>query len=324
MKKHQIVLTTILVIFTISLIAILSEEGCSDILSDTVSDNGGSYEQSQYSMSMDIKRSIQDEFDKDDHYSSYEIKVQKVNLIEVGLNSYKAYVDITYLDGKEYLISADVHVSDEQYYWEFPAGTFLFLLDEEEGDFGFNQYRRPTEKELLQMLRDGNFEEASRWLTIEEIFQRAILLDIADGIPKHVKKEQESSDGLFIDEDGDSDSDYYAAIESLRNDHMAYSFEANEDLILSIPKEINTVKIAYPTKYTNDSEMIFKLYVDLDGTVMNVNLISTFKAFSESNELPQEHINCAKSALLNTIFEAGTPNQFNVTYSHYSPRPNQL
>jgi hypothetical protein len=148
MKKHQIILTIVLVILSVSFIVTLSDEGYLDILSDTVSDNGGSYtvsdnnnsytvsdngdsyEQSLYSsMSVDIKQSIQEEFNENDRFSSYEIKVRKVSLIEVGLNSYKAYVDITYLDGQEYLISADVYVSDEQYFWEFPAGTFLFLWD---------------------------------------------------------------------------------------------------------------------------------------------------------------------------------------------------
>lgn len=178
----------------------------------------------------------------------------------------------------------------------------------------FSKHQRPTEKELIQMLRDGNFDEASRWLTMEQMFERAALMDMADAALKHQEDEGED----------ESDRDYYAAVESLRNDKKAYTFKENEDLIFSIPKEINAVKVAYPTMYTDDSEITFKVYVDGAGIVMNANIIKTFKAFSESNELPQEHIDSATSALLNTIFEAGTPNQFNVTYSHYSPRPNQL
>lgn len=122
----------------------------------------------------------------------------------------------------------------------------------------------------------------------------------------------------------ESDFHYYALVESLRNNKAVYTFEKNEDLIFSIPKGVNTARVAYPTLYTQDAEITFKVYVLPDGTVANVNLVNTFKAFQESNKLPQEHIDSAVSALLNTTFEVGTPNQFNVTYSHSSPRPNQL
>lgn len=81
-------------------------------------------------MSAEIKRSTQNSFDTDDNYRDYRIKVQKVNLVDVGRNSYKAYVDIKYLNGKERTVSADVHVNNDQYFWEFPTGTFLFLLED--------------------------------------------------------------------------------------------------------------------------------------------------------------------------------------------------
>ncbi len=306
MKKHQIILAVILV--GVAIMLFLN----SGIFSDTESDNNGTAGQHSLSeMSVEIKRSIQTEFDKDDYYSDYGIKVQKVNLIETGKNSYKAYVDIKYLNGKDQTISADVHISNDQYFWEFPAGSFLLLLDEnDELDYDvLEKYQRPTEKELLQMLKEGNFDEASRWLTIDEIFQRAMLLDIADGIPEQ-SKEQKHTDNLSADEEGSSDRNYYATIEDLRNDKDAFTFTkpVSNSRIVGISSEIETIQIAYPAVKSNSQWLEMKVFVLEDGTVASATIEGCHYNADE------EYKASCISAALNTTFRPGTPNIVRVMY----------
>lgn len=211
----------------------------SDIVSGITSTSGKRPSLSE--MSEEIKRSTQNKFDTDDDYSGYRIKVQKVSLIEVGTNSYKAYVDIQYLNEKERTISADVHVSDDQYFWEFPTGTFLFLFEDFQWDFSNGE-----------------------------------------------------------DEEGDSDADYYAALDRLKTDK---STTAN---YTTIPNDVEVwilfgrsiTEFAYPVYEAPVGFVQFEVVVDKEG-----NVIEADKYTVDKSSVPMDYIKACQAAAKHLKFE---------------------
>jgi hypothetical protein len=73
---------------------------------------------------------MQEEFNTNDDFCWYGIKVTNVSITKIEGNQYKAFVDIEYMGGKKKMVGADVWVNSSHYHYEFPAGTFLFLMFE--------------------------------------------------------------------------------------------------------------------------------------------------------------------------------------------------
>ncbi len=96
-----------------------------------------------------LKQTIQERFDTDATYKDYDIIVKKVSLVRLSRRQYKILVEIEYLEGKTRTIAADMILSSEVYYYEFPMEALTPITS----DYINTTMTEEWEKEMRELER---------------------------------------------------------------------------------------------------------------------------------------------------------------------------